>query len=320
VPRPRVDGGWRSATRAHVLAVLPPAPEARPRRASLPRLAFALPLIAVALAAIGTYATASAPGDGTFAVRLVFERVELLSATTVESRYEVLWTQADRRLNDLERVATGPSERRGAAADEYVGALARLGAYLDSTTIAEPGERMHLFDDTERMLSRHVGTLEQLQTSSGDVDIGRALVTARRLIEHVHAAREERGGGAPASDPTTTAVPTAGGGGPGRSGGATGASATSSPDRTSTPQPTHTPDPTRTPDATRTPDPTRTPDATRTPDPTRDANEHLGGDNGGTPVPSPTPRTSPSRSPTPTPTTTPTPTGGSSGPGSSGPG
>jgi hypothetical protein len=133
-PRPE----FRSHLRSSLLAG-PVALEA-PRRSPLGwsrvlalRPAFAAFLVLVLLAAAGGGAAAatSLPGDPAFAVKRAAEDAQVVLATDDVARLNVLVTQSDRRLADLETLAARRSAAVGIGTDEYAAAVTRLEATLN---------------------------------------------------------------------------------------------------------------------------------------------------------------------------------------------
>jgi hypothetical protein len=132
-PRPEFRAQLRSS-----LLTAPVVLEA-PRRSPLgwsrvqalrPALAAILVLVLLAGAGGGAAAATSLPGDPAFALKRTVEDVQVTLASDDVARLNTLVTQSDRRLADLETLASRRSAAVGAGTDEYEAAVTRVDATL----------------------------------------------------------------------------------------------------------------------------------------------------------------------------------------------
>ncbi|MDE3194569.1 MAG: hypothetical protein KGN00_12890, partial [Chloroflexota bacterium] len=120
--------GLRTRVRAEIMAapVAPLAPKgARWLGALRPLLAGVL-VVAVLAAGAGSAAAGSLPGDPAFPLKRAVENVQVALAANDAARLDLLTDQLDRRLTELETVATRHPSSVAVAMSEYEGALARV--------------------------------------------------------------------------------------------------------------------------------------------------------------------------------------------------
>ncbi len=138
-PTPRAR--LRSEIRASLLAA--PFAPTRTRTTFGARLFALRPLVAlvvvfaVLIGAGGSAAASSLPGDPAFGLKRAVEDVQVALAPDAVARLDLLVTQADRRLADLDTVASAHPNAIGIATDEYVAAAGRVDAEV-ATILAQP--------------------------------------------------------------------------------------------------------------------------------------------------------------------------------------
>jgi hypothetical protein len=152
-------------------------------------IAVAAMAIAVLLAGTGAAAAGSLPGDAAYPLKRAVEEVEVALATGPEAKVEALTRQAQRRLDDLTKVASR-GDKAPTASGEYEAAVQRLAAAVAALRTAEPGARREAVEQVvEAARAKHVQVLEQLK--------GRVPPEAQKGIER---ALEEHGKLAPARE------------------------------------------------------------------------------------------------------------------------
>lgn len=91
-----------------------------------PALAAILVLVLLAAAGGGAAAATSLPGDPAFALKRAVEDAQVSLASDDITRLDTLVTQSDRRLADLETLASRRSAAVGTGTDEYAAAVTRV--------------------------------------------------------------------------------------------------------------------------------------------------------------------------------------------------
>ncbi len=178
LPRPVMRDDVRRRLRAALVnEAVALAEERRAGRASLARrvaswwtegrlrpVVVAATLVALLVAGAGTAAAGSLPGDPTFVLKQAAEQIELAVAPTDEAKVQVLATQAQRRLDELERASTERPERAPTASAAYQGAVQRFAAAVQAVRAATPGSK---HEAVERLVDaahdKHIEVLEQLK-------------------------------------------------------------------------------------------------------------------------------------------------------------
>lgn len=122
-----------------------------------------LVVLAVLAGGAGTAAAGSLPGDPAFGLKRAVEDVQVAVAPDDTARLELLITQTERRLDELEALASRRSSAVGVATDEYVAALARVEQML-ATVSTEPATsaRDAAIDRARTAAAAHVARLESL--------------------------------------------------------------------------------------------------------------------------------------------------------------
>ncbi|HZP97380.1 MAG TPA: DUF5667 domain-containing protein [Candidatus Limnocylindria bacterium] len=134
------------ALRARLRGALLAAPAVLPHRPSgfgarllsLRPVLAGIVVLALVAGAGGSAAASSLPGDPAFAVKRAVEAAQVALASDDATRLDVLVAQADRRLGDLQTIATTRPAALATATDEYEGAVSRLDAALTNTLAQAP--------------------------------------------------------------------------------------------------------------------------------------------------------------------------------------
>lgn len=236
----------RSRVRAEIMTA--PVVLHAPRRSWLSALR---PLIAVAVvvavlaAAGGSAAAGSLPGDPAFGIKRAIEDAQVALTLDETVRLDVLTTQVDRRLADLEAVVAQRPSAVGVAMTEYEAALARVERQL--TVVAQHGSAAARDTAMARATAAAEDHIARLRALEGTLP-----ATAQPGIERAIDAQErirgsERGPASPETpsaspgEPGGSSRPGAGSGGaPGTGSAAPTTRPSASPSRTErTPSPTH---------------------------------------------------------------------------------
>ncbi|HLQ05428.1 MAG TPA: DUF5667 domain-containing protein [Verrucomicrobiae bacterium] len=209
-PHPAMPRGERSALRASLLVRPEPprrVPLAWPRVFGSRPIFAALVVLAILVGAGGTAAADSLPGDPAFALKRAGEDVQVALAPDDAARLDVLVTQSDRRLMDLEKVVAVRASAIGAATDEYIAAVARLDAAL-STLVAQPARaaRDAAIARASAASADHLAALQALAARlPTEAQAGLARAIAAQETVHGRSRNAPGRGGAPA--PAQSAAP-----------------------------------------------------------------------------------------------------------------
>lgn len=191
VDAPPARDAFRSGLRSALLTAAAsewsePRPAPRPTLSWAPRFAVSLAVIvAVAFGATGAAAASSLPGDTTYPVKLAFEQVEFALALDDAARVEVLTRQADRRLDELNRVAEQRPQSAPMASASYQVTVEKFQAAVDALRAA-PADEKHdrALEVADAAAQKHVEVLEAIQRRSDAPGIEKALEQARELGRH----------------------------------------------------------------------------------------------------------------------------------------
>lgn len=189
---PRARTAFRSGLRSALLSTAASewfaggaAPRSRIRFgfAFAPRLVLATAVIAAtALSASGVVAASSLPGDAIYPVKLAFEGVELALARDEVATVETLARQTDRRLDELERVATQRPEAAPTASASYRETAQRFRQVLDTLRAASSEKKndraLKIADAATR---KHVEVLVSIKQRHASPGIEEALERAKEL-------------------------------------------------------------------------------------------------------------------------------------------
>jgi hypothetical protein len=144
-------------------------------------LAFAVMTLAV-VSAGGVAAASSLPGDATYALKAAFEQVEFALASDDAARVEVLARQADRRLDELNRVTVSRPEQAPTASDAYRETVARFEEAVLALRGAAPKDKEDAAVDVAvTAAEKHVAVLEEIRRHHESEELDNALEQARDL-------------------------------------------------------------------------------------------------------------------------------------------
>ena len=144
-------------------------------------LAFAVVMLAI-FSASGVAAASSLPGDVTYSLKLAYEQVELALASDDAVKVEVLAHQADRRLDELNRVSNTRPEQAPTASAAYLETVARFEAAVVALKGAAPADKEEAAVDVAvTAAEKHIAILEQLKARHDTPGIDNALQQARDL-------------------------------------------------------------------------------------------------------------------------------------------
>lgn len=138
----------------------------RPGTAWLMRLRPALAIVfvlAILAGGAGTAAAGSLPGDAAFGLKRAVEDAQVAISRDDTTRLDLLVAQTDRRLSELETIASRGAGEVAAATDEYVAALGRLERML-AAVAAQPvtQARNAAMERARDAAAAHVARLESL--------------------------------------------------------------------------------------------------------------------------------------------------------------
>ncbi len=196
----------RTRVRAEIMTapVTPVAPKrARWIGALRPLLAGVL-VVAVLAAGAGSAAAGSLPGDPAYPLKRAIEQVQVAVAANDDARLDLLTQQLDRRLADLETVATQRPASLGIAMSEYQAALARVEAEIAVVAREAPSAaRDAAIARATATAQEHIARLRDLETklpAAAQAGIRRAIDAQQRIESAGH-------GGAPTSPGSSPAAP-----------------------------------------------------------------------------------------------------------------
>ncbi|HYY54151.1 MAG TPA: DUF5667 domain-containing protein [Candidatus Dormibacteraeota bacterium] len=181
-------------------------------------LAFAVLMLAV-LSAGGVAAASSLPGDVTYALKMAYEQVELALASDDAARVEILARQADRRLDELNKVTASRPEQAPTASDAYRETVAKFeDAVLALKGAAPEDKESAALDVAVTAAEKHIAVLEAIKARNDSEEVDNALEQARDLEqtakdkqkddeERKHDGTPARQRPTPRPSPRTTATP-----------------------------------------------------------------------------------------------------------------
>ena len=151
-----------------------------------PALAVILVLVLLAAGGGGAAAATSLPGDPAFALKRAVEDVQVTLASDDVARLNVLVTQSDRRLGDLETLVGRRSAAVGAGTDEYAAAAARVDAAV-SPVVASPinSQRDAALARASAASTDHIARLQALAARLPDA-AQRGIQRAIEVQQRVH--------------------------------------------------------------------------------------------------------------------------------------
>lgn len=254
LPRPEMDPDFRKRLRSTIVnEAVALAEERRLRRPALAQrvgdLLFRLrPALVAAIVVFtlvggaGVAAAGSLPGDPAYGLKQAAEAIELALAPNADARVEVLASQAQRRLDELQDAASDRPDKAPTASEAYAAAVERLRQAVETMRTAEPEDKRDAVEElVDAAHDKHVQVLETLRErvpEPAQQGIDRALEEQQKIDagkpDHGRPADPGRSGGAPGRAPASPATETA---------------------SSSTPTPSPSPTPTPTSDTTATASP-----------------------------------------------------------------
>ena len=151
LPRPKLREEFRRELRARLMTEAVTALAPRPRGTAW---TFLRPALAVGIASLvlvggaGVAAAGSLPGDLTFGLKRAAEDLQVSLTFDDVQRVQLLAQLADRRVQDLQKVADSEREDRApTAAEEVAQAVARFRAAVDAVQQAAPADKADQVQD-----------------------------------------------------------------------------------------------------------------------------------------------------------------------------
>jgi hypothetical protein len=236
-PEPRMRDEFRRELRTKLLIEAQTALAPRARRGTA--WTFLRPLAAIAVAffvlvgGAGTAAAGSVPGDTTFGLKRAFEDLQVNLTLDDVQRVQLLAQLADRRLEDLQKVADR-EDRAPTASEEYAAAVVRFRAAVTALQQAAPQDKRDKAQDVaDAARDKHESIVDELQQRVPEK--AKDALERARDEEHRDTPNEKRG--------------------PNR---------TERPGRSETPEPSRSPRPSATPRTSDSSRSTQRPETTRT--------------------------------------------------------
>ncbi len=264
-PEPRLRDEFRKELRARLMQAAPTA--LAPRRDNA--WTFLRPVMAVGLAALvllagaGTAAAGSVPGDPAFTLKKAFEDLQVNLTFDDVQRVQLLAQIADRRLEDLQKVAdrADSNDRSPAASEEFADAVTKFRTAVDAVQQAAPEDKSSKVQDVvDAARDKHEAILDAVQQK---VSNEKAKDAIERAKDEENKDTEDEKKGNSGNDPKKTPRPSR------------------------TPSPSRTPQPSLSPRASGTPRATERADRTESPRPSPTARASATGRIDPTPSPSP---------------------------------
>ena len=165
-PDPKMRDEFRRELRARVMQEAPNV--LAPRRGTAwtflrsPALGIGLAGILL-VAGAGTAAAGSLPGDAAFSLKRVIEDVQVNLTFDDVQRVQLLAQIADRRLDELQKVAER-SDKAPTASEEFAQAVARFRAAVDAIQQAAPADKSEKVQDVvDAARAKHEAVLDEVQ-------------------------------------------------------------------------------------------------------------------------------------------------------------
>jgi hypothetical protein len=214
MPEPKLREEFRNELRARLMQEAVTALAPRPRVtawSALLRPALGVGLAGFLLvAAAGTTAARSVPGDVAFPLKRAFEDLQVTLTFDDVRRVELLALIADRRLAELQLVADhSDGTRAPTASEEFADAVIRFRAEVDAVQEAAPEERSALVQDVlESAREKHEAVLEELRPRIENEKAQQAIERAKvEEDKDSKKDKDKRGPNAKTPRPTRTATP-----------------------------------------------------------------------------------------------------------------
>ena len=174
--------------------------------------AFLRPALAVGLATVvllggaGAAAASSLPGDPAFALKRAIEDLQVTLTFDEMQRVQLLAQLADRRVQELQKVAeTQREENAPTAAEEVAQAVARFRAAVDALQQAAPADKSDAVQDlVDAAREKHEAVLDRVQQKIENAKAREAIERAKDEEDRdTHDENAKRG-----KDPQSTPRPT----------------------------------------------------------------------------------------------------------------
>ena len=168
---PQIREQFRSELRARLMQEAPLylTPKRETAWTSFLRPSFLRPAMAVGLAALvliagaGTAAAGSVPGDPAFGLKRAIEDIQVTLTFDDVKRVELLGQIADRRLDELQKVAER-DDKAPTASQEFADAVTRFRAAVDAVQAAAPEDKSTAVQNlVDAARDKHEAVLDQVQ-------------------------------------------------------------------------------------------------------------------------------------------------------------
>jgi len=180
---PKLRDDFRRELRGRLMqeAVTALAPRSRPTAWAFWRPALSVGLASVVLASsAGVAAAGSLPGDPAFGLKRAVEDLQVTLTLDEVQRVELLAQIADRRVQELQKVADSHEDRAPAAAEEVARAVARFRAAVDAVQQAAPQEKADAVQDlVDAAREKHEAVLDRVQERVEDEKTREAIERAK---------------------------------------------------------------------------------------------------------------------------------------------
>ena len=180
-PQPKIRDEFRRELRARLMRQAPAL--LAPRRDNA--WTFLRPVFAVGLAGLvllagaGTAAADSLPGDPAFALKKAFEGLQVTLTFDDVQRVQLLAQIADRRLEDLQKVADR-ADKAPTASEEFAEAVTKFRAAVDAVQAAAPEDKSAAVQDlVEAARDKHEAVLDQVKQMVGSEQAKDAIERAK---------------------------------------------------------------------------------------------------------------------------------------------
>jgi hypothetical protein len=180
-PNPKLRDQFRKELRARLMQQAPSALAPRRDNAwTFLRPAFAIGIAGlVLLAGAGTAAAGSVPGDPAFGLKKAFESLQVTLAFDDLRRVQLLAAIADRRLEDLQKVASR-DDKSPTASEEFADAVTRFRAAVDAVQQAAPEDKSTAVQNlVEAARDKHEAVLDEVQLMVGSEQAKDAIERAK---------------------------------------------------------------------------------------------------------------------------------------------
>lgn len=188
---PRRDNAWTSLLRGGFLR---------------PAMAIGL-TAAVLIAGAGTAAAGSLPGDPAFGLKKAFEELQVTLTFDDVKRVELLGQIADRRLDELQKVAER-DDKAPTASQEFADAVTKFRAAVDAVQAAAPADKSTAVQDlVDAARDKHEAVLDQVQEKVGSDKAKDAIERAKDEEKKDTEGEKNRGKGNDTKTPRPSRTP-----------------------------------------------------------------------------------------------------------------